>query len=123
VLRLFNERKGNDKMSELNNKYLEEKFENIVKSIAGLEQLIKSSHETNSRQYEMILTHINRLEKSDALMDKDVKDVKHQLKQIKSQTDKNNFFSIKGVIFVVSIFVGLMAVFLLNGVELLNKAL
>ena len=104
-------------------KYLDSKFKDISSALITLETLIRSNTEIQTSAYQNILKEINKLSTSDVVMDRDIKDLKSEISSLKKEVRSNNFFSVKGVTFVVVIFAVIMTAFLTNGVDLLNRAL
>ena len=103
-------------------KYLDEKFKNMDSNFIEIKTLLKAQGEQNAVGIQRLSDKIGRLENSETVLNRDMKDVKNWMKDFESKLASSNFFSVKGVLFIVAIFSILMTAFLLNGVELLNNA-
>lgn len=105
-----------------NQKYLDEKFSTLNKSVTQIKTLLESQQQLTNAQHQTVLDKIAELDTRDQLIDRDVKDLTSRVGTVETLIDKGNFFSVKGVLFVITIFAILMTAFLLNGVALLDKA-
>ena len=106
-----------------NQKYLDEKFSAVAGSITELKTLITTNNNAQVKQIQHVLDKVADLNTQDQLINKDVKDLSTRVKGIEAKVDKNNFFSIRGALFVLAIFAVMMTAFLMNGLELLKGAL
>jgi len=104
-------------------KYLDEKFDNINSNFAKIEALITNNNDAQVKQIQHLLDKVAGLDTQDQLIDRDVKNLTGRVKNVENKLDRNNFFSIRGALFVLGIFAVMMTAFLMNGLELLKGAL
>lgn len=104
-----------------NQKYLDEKFSTLNESVVAIKTLLETQQKVNNQQHQTVLDKISDLYTRDKLIEQEVKGLKHRVQNVETTLSNSNFFSVKGVLFVVTIFAILMTAFLLNGTSLLEK--
>ena len=104
-------------------KYLDEKFATLAEEFKQLNKTIQQHISEQRMVTDKIYNKISDLEKTDVIMENDLKTIKKELRETAQQAMSNNFYSVKGIAFVVAIFSLLMFAFLLNGTELLRNSI
>jgi hypothetical protein len=111
------------KTKSYDQKYLDEKFAVLTDEFKSLSLAINTHIAEQRVVTDKIYNKISDLEKTDVHMEADLRTIKKELRETAQQALSNNFYSVKGIAFVVAIFALLMFAFLLNGTELLKNSI
>lgn len=115
-------------------KYLDQQFKSIVTILTEMKADSKADQLATNKTLQEILLEVGQLKSTDIQQSKEIhathtkienleKQHQSEYKTLYSAINKNNYFSVKGVGFVVAIFTIMMFAFLLNGTALLQSAL
>lgn len=112
-----------EEKSTYDQKYLDEKFALLLNEMTEMKTLIVSNNKAVNKRMNKLDDKVAELTTQDKLLTKEVHTISLWQENIEKRVDQNNFFSVKGVIFVITIFAIVMTAFLINGVDLLQNAI
>jgi hypothetical protein len=115
-------------------KYLDQQFKSIMLTLDEIRKDVKDHQITSTKTLQEILLKIGQLEYTDKQQSSEIRENRVKLQSLErthqeeyeklhQAISQNNFFSVRGVLFVVGIFSVMMTAFLLNGTELIKGAL